>query len=254
MNEVPAKSTPKKICVHSSVCRLFGGANANVVVRQMLRVLSKTGLEKNLPSKVHYACGIAIHDGDCLTNLICRKCEAFIHKVCDFKQQCQNMQTKLELEQYCPVKRCMELSLSCKQPAKRSAGKSRGEASAKQLLLGETSTEISKSDQQEFVEKADPSSIVNNAEELSTPLRGSQRQDDDGNNLVAIITGALNLKPADAMAEIIRTHCPSVFLALKSAIAAEFSTACQKLCRRSQGSVLYGNSYESVMEFTFDSI
>ena len=96
------------------------------------------------------------------------------------------MQTKLELEQYCSVKRCMELSPSCKQPAKHSAGKSRGKASAKQLLFGETSTEVSKSDQQEFVEKADPSSIVNNAEELSTPLRDSQHQDDHENNLGAI--------------------------------------------------------------------
>ena len=150
----------------------------------------------------------------------------------------------------------MELLLSCEQPAKCSAGKSRGEASAKQLLFGETSAEISKSGQQEFVEKekADPSSIVNNVEELSTPLHGSQHQDDDGNNLVAVITGALNSQPADPMAEIIRTHCPNVFLALKSAIAAEVRTACQKLCRRSQGSVLYGNRYESVKEFTFDSI
>lgn len=107
MNEVPAKSTPKKIYVRSSVCRLCGGANES---RHMLRVLSKTGLEKNLPSKVHYACGITINDGDFLTKLIYRKCETFIHKVCDFKQQCQNMQTKLELEQYCSVKRCMEFN------------------------------------------------------------------------------------------------------------------------------------------------
>ena len=87
-----------------------------------------------------------------------------------------------------------------------------------------------------------------------TTVIRSQHQDDDENNLGAIITGALNSKPANAMAEIIRTHCPSVFLALKSAIAAEVSTACQKLCRRSQGSVLYGNSYESLKEFSFDSI
>ena len=217
--EVPAKSTPKKIYIRSSSCRLCGGGNES---HHMLRVLSKTGLEKNLPSKLHYACGIiAINNSDCFTKLICRKSEAFIHKVWDFKQKCQDMQTKLELEQYCLVKGCMELSPSCKQPAKRSAGKSRGEASAKQRLFGETSTEASKSDQQELVEKADPSSIVNNAEELSTPLRDSQHQDDHENNLGAIISRALNSKPADIMAEIIRTHCPSVFLVLKSAIAAE---------------------------------
>ena len=38
------------------------------------------------------------------------------------------------------------------------------------------------------------------------------------------------------------------------AIAAEVSPACQKLCRRSQGSVLHGNSNESLKEFTFDNI
>ena len=86
----------------------------------------------------------------------------------------------------------MELSPSCKQAAKRSAGKRRGEASAKQLLFGETSTEVSKSDQHELVEKADPSSIVINAEELSRPLRDSEHQDDDENNLGAIVSGALN--------------------------------------------------------------
>ena len=230
----------------------------------------QTQAQGNVNFSISCVCAFVVHTSTCLCLRLhlhlhlrrsCEpalnkgeKCEAFILKVCDFKQQCQNMQTKLDLEQYCPVKRCMELSLSFEQPAKCSAGKSRGEASAKQLLFGETSAEISKSDQQEFVEKADPSSIVNDVEELSTPLRGSQHQDDDGNNLVAVITGALNSQPADAMAEIIRTHCPNVFLALQSAIAAEVRTACQKLCRRSQGSVLYGKRYESVKEFTFDSI
>ena len=92
--EVPAKSTPKKIYIRSSVCRLCCGANES---RHMLRVLSKTGLEKNLPSKVHYACGIAINNGDCLTKLICRKCEALIHKVCDFKQSVRICKLNLNL-------------------------------------------------------------------------------------------------------------------------------------------------------------
>ena len=73
--EVPDTSTPKKIYICSSVCRLCGGANES---RHMLRVFSKTGLEKNLPSKVHY--GIAINDGDYVTKLICSKCEAFFLK------------------------------------------------------------------------------------------------------------------------------------------------------------------------------
>ena len=130
--EVPAKSTPKKIYIRSSVCR---GVNGN---RHVLRVLRKTGLEKNIPLKVHYTCRIEINDGDCLSKLICRKCEALIHKVCDFKEKCENMQTKFELEQYCSLKRCTELSPSCKRPAKRSVSNSGGKASAKQLLFEET--------------------------------------------------------------------------------------------------------------------
>ena len=45
-----------------------------------------------------------------------------------------------------------------------------------------------------------------------------------------------------------------MFLELKSAIAAEVSRACQEICRRSQGSVLYGNCHESLQEITFDGI
>ena len=65
-----------------------------------------------------------------------------------------------------------------------------------------------------LINKAGPSSKVNNAKELSMPLCDSQHQDNE-HNLGAIITGAVNSKPAGIMAEIISTHCPSVFLALK---------------------------------------
>ena len=60
--------------------------------------------------------------------------------------------------------------------------------------------------------------------------------------------------PAEVVSEVIRTHCPSVFLALKSAITEEVSTAWQKLCRRPEGSVLYGNRYVNLKEFSFDSL
>ena len=104
------------------------------------------------------------------------------------------------------------------------------EPSAKQLLCGRTSTWVSKSDQQEFMEKADPSSIVNDAKKLSTPLCDSEHQDNDEKNLGATVMRPLSSKPANIMAEITMTHCLSVFLALTSAIAMEVSRARQKLC------------------------
>ena len=66
-SEVPVKSTPKKIYIRSSVCRLCGGAKES---HHMLRVLSKTGLEKNLPSKVHYACEQYSSFGEALHGIV----------------------------------------------------------------------------------------------------------------------------------------------------------------------------------------
>ena len=41
---------------------------------------------------------------------------------------------------------------------------------------------------------------------------------------------------------------------LRLFINEEINTACQKLCRCSDGSVLYGQSYESLKDFNFDSV
>ena len=68
------------------------------------------------------------------------------------------------------------------------------------------------------------------------------------------IIGALNSEPPSNVAEIIRDHCPQVLSSLRLLINEEINTACQKLCRRSDGSVLYGLSYESLKDFNFDSV
>ena len=67
----------------------------------------------------------------------------------DFRQRSQNMQ--IELEQQCSVKRCVELSPSCKQPFKRSATENvhRAETSAKHLDFGETATQTTQSQSME---------------------------------------------------------------------------------------------------------
>lgn len=56
------------------------------------------------------------------------------------------------------------------------------------------------------------------------------------------------------MADIIKKHCPSVLSALKMAIVEEINSACKNLCKRSDGSVLYGNSYENLKEFDFENV
>ena len=249
------QSTPKKIHARNSVCRLCGGAYES---RHMLRVLGKSGIDKNLPAKIHHACEITISETDCLLKLVCRKCEAFVFKVSDFKQKSQNIQVELELQQKCSVKRCTELSPSCKQPAKRAATEIHGKTSAKQLFFEEKPAQKNGGDHEEPMEGDSLTFLrlknTEETEELTTQVgvRDQDLQVDQVNDKQ--IMGVLNSKPPFNVAEIIRKYCPKVLSALKELISEEITTACQKLCRRSDGSVLYGNSYESLKEFTFDSV
>ena len=111
----------------------------------MLRVLGKSGIDKNLLAKIHHACEITISETDCLP-LVCRKCEAFVFKVSDFKQKSHNIQVELELQQKFSVKRCTELSPSCKQPA---ATEIHGKTSAKQLFFEEKPAQKNGGDHEE---------------------------------------------------------------------------------------------------------
>ena len=91
---------------------------------------------------------------------------------------------------------------------------------------------------------------LNNAEEVeeSTPEVVCEQVNDN------LIIGALNSKSPSNVVEIIREHCPEVLSSLRLLISEEMNTACQKLCRRSDGSVLYGHGYPSLKDFSFDSV
>ena len=241
-------STPKKFHPRNSVCRLCGDAYES---RHMLRVLGKSGIDKNLPEKIHYACGITISEADCLPKLVCRRCESFVFKVSDFKQTSGNIQSELELEQKCSVKRCTELSPSCTKPTKRAATEIHGKTSAKQLVFGQKQFQTNEGDHEEPMEEESSSAPgLNNAEEVeeSTPEVVCEQINDN------LIIGALNSKSPSNVVEIIREHCPEVLSSLRLLISEEMNTACQKLCRRSDGSVLYGHGYPSLKDFSFDSV
>ena len=113
-------------------------------------------------------------------------------------------------------------------------------------MFGETPTQNNEGDTEEPMEK-DSSSFLRpiNAEgaEQSPEARGQERLID-----VNQIIGPLNLMPPSNAAGIIKEHCPNVLSAIRLLISEEVSTACKKLCRPSDGSVLYGNNYESLTE------
>ena len=243
-------STPKKLHTRNSVCRLCGGAYES---RHMLRVLGKSGIEKNLYAKIHHVCGITISESDCLPKLVCRNCEAFVFKVSDFKQKSADVQSELVLEQNCSVKRCTELSPSCRQPSKRAATEIHGKTSAKQLMFGHKPVQSNEGDHEELMEEENSSAQnakeVEDSNTLPEVVCDHELQVNDNQ-----IIGTLNSKPPSNVAEIIREHCPKVLSSLRLLISEEINTACQKLCRRLDGSVLYGHSYDSLKDFNFDSV
>lgn len=117
-------------------------------------------------------------------------------------------------------------------------------------MFGETPTQNNEGDIEEPMEK-DASSFLRpkNAKgtEQSPKVRGQE-------HLINVnqIIGALNLMPQNY--RIIKKHCPNVLSAIRLLNSEEGSTACKKLCRRLDGSVLHGNNYESLKEFNFDNV
>ena len=69
-----------------------------------------------------------------------------------------------------------------------------------------------------------------------------------------IIVQAVSHKDVTVLAAILKDHCPSVVKELKKTVTEELKTSCAKLCKRSQGSVLYGNDYDSMKEFDFNKV
>ena len=69
-----------------------------------------------------------------------------------------------------------------------------------------------------------------------------------------MIVQAVSHRDATVLAAILKDHCPSVVKELKKTISEELKTSCAKLCKRSQGSILYGNDYDSLKNFDFNKV
>ena len=56
------------------------------------------------------------------------------------------------------------------------------------------------------------------------------------------------------LADILAEHCPTVVNSIKKLICKDIRKSCEKLCRRSRGSGLFGKDYESLQDFDFNKI
>ena len=231
------KLTPRKISARNPVCRLCGNANET---RHMLRIFSKSGKEKDLCFKVQKTCGIQITEDDTDSKVICRKCEAFVYKIYDFIQRGQAIQTQVQQTEY-SVKRCVDLSPSSQQTTKRVPSAAR--TSARQLSFAtapadETPVRV-------LLPKPTEGMTCSPLPDDETLLNDSQQQK---------LMSAVKSKYPTVVAEIVKEYCPSILGAIKKTITDEINASCRSLCKRSGGSVLYGNHYESLRDFEFLTI
>ena len=145
---------------------------------------------------------------------------------------CRNMQDGME--QSYSVKRCLELSPSVKPPSKRLSVSTDQEASRlvkKTLFTSKTTLTPSETTQPFIQESHEPM------------LNEDQKQ--------KIIRAAESKQPV-VLAHIIKEHCPVVLELLKKSITDDVSSSCKNLCKRSNGSVLFGTTYQCLVEFDFD--
>ncbi|KAL9977829.1 hypothetical protein ACROYT_G015281 [Oculina patagonica] len=206
----------------------------------MLCVFGKSGLDKNLTEKIFDTCHVVICEEDCFSKLVCKKCEAFVSKVSDFKQKSKNIQIVLEEEQKCSVKRCTELSPSSKQPSKCAATEvCRKQYSAKQLMFEENPTQNNQGNRKEPKNKDSSSnpSPINSKELTKRPVQELLIDVDQ-------TVRAVNSMSPSSFAVIIKEQCPNVLSALKILISEQLSSACKKLCR-------VGRAYIVVAAFSF---
>ena len=70
------------------------------------------------------------------------------------------------------------------------------------------------------------------------------------------MTAALNTKSVFAVIEGIMKYCPAIVEAMKEVFINDIKRSCQKLCVRSNGSILYAsqNSYDVLEQFSFSSL
>ena len=154
----------------------------------------------------------------------------------DFILKVRGLQnTDEELSDYA-VKCCVEMSPSYCQPQKcRASGAS---SSVKQL----------------FSDSQGPAIILpnpNQSHDVPVNIDGESHLSDQQQQMIA---HALIAKDVYVLAVILKEHCANVDDALQKLLVKDASIACAKLCKRSGGSSLYGNDYNSLNEFRFDKI
>ena len=246
----PKKVSIRKGSVSQGLCRLCGGLNNT---RHLSNVISGSGKQKNLAKKVSESCGIFIDEADSLPKTLCRKCLTFVESVCEFKQRCQRTQESLGQQVY--AKRCPEKSPCLTEaPTKRQVITEDNQPETEKKSTGTVKKRLFLCTEQVKILPKETNQPASDDELLkSTSIH---REDIMNTFQVEKMTAALNTKSVFAVIEGIMKYCPAIVEAMKEVFINDIKRSCQKLCVRSNGSILYAsqNSYDVLEHFSFSSL
>ena len=178
-------------------------------------------------------------ENDTESKVLCRSCVSFVNKICNFITKVRGLQNNCDerSDEAFSVKRCVEVSPSSCQPAVKRLTST---GSCKQQLFNEEPQRC-------------PANILPN------PLQLDGHIDVDSQSRLSdkqqqMISRARNVKDTNVLAFIVKQHCENVVTALLKLLLKDVSLSSAKLCKRSQGSVLYGNDYQSLKDFSYNNI
>jgi len=164
----------------------------------------------------------------------------------DFIQRGQAIQTQVEQTEY-SVKRCVNLSPSSQQTTKRvpSAARTSRTARTSARQLSFATAPADETQVRVLLPKPTAGMTCSPLPDAETLLNDSEQQK---------LMSAVKSKYPTVVAEIVKEYCPSILASIKKTITDEINASCRSLCKRSGGSVLYGNHYESLTDLEFLTI
>jgi len=183
----------------------------------------------------------------------------------DFRETCKQAQSNFQ--EHSSVKRCPEISPSSRPHVKQARTE---KVTAAKKLFSSTSDTSSSSSQSEVTinSSADSKFISVHYIPIIAP-KPSHSRPEAGQSFKSEMTilflsdsqqqkivRAANTKQASAVAHIIKEHCPNVLSEIKKAIVNDINSSCQSLCKRTNGTYLYGSRsiYTNMSEFQFQKI
>ena len=202
---------------------------------RLLQIYTNIGKEKKLELKITKTCGIILNSNQPLSSKVCRKCENFVNKMRDFRQNCQNVQ--LEFHKKVSTKRCLLLSPTSSEKENK-----------KQNIQPAPSVSPRKSLNFQQHNTSKLSSVFDSNFDAYVTNQITMNQYNNINN-------ALATRIPHTISQALIKYCPSIIAAIKKELADQITKSTNNLCsKKENASVLYNHTYNGMANFDIDNL